>query len=108
MDTCKNVEHENPCPKDEYCGRCGISTCSPNFAYHVCIEKTVMSKHEILKFRDKVLHFMRYSTDDDALRFMGGVFFGISTILGGHDKDVEYHEIEKANKLNKEKRIQDD
>ena len=36
-ETCKNIEHRHPCYRNEYCPNCGISTCSPNYAYHVCV-----------------------------------------------------------------------
>jgi hypothetical protein len=36
-DNCQNIEHRHPCYRNEYCPNCGISTCSPNYAYHVCI-----------------------------------------------------------------------
>lgn len=38
MKNCQNREHNTEnCKKNERCGTCGIYTCSPNFAYHVCI-----------------------------------------------------------------------
>ena len=36
-ETCQNIEHRHPCYRNEYCPNCGISTCSPNYAYHVCV-----------------------------------------------------------------------
>jgi hypothetical protein len=39
MDNCKNKEHKKPCKEKAVCDGCGISTCSANYAYHVCTPK---------------------------------------------------------------------
>lgn len=46
MKNCKNKEHSDVCEKDEKCFGCGRSTCSPNFAYHVCIRTSNKEKLE--------------------------------------------------------------
>ena len=37
MIDCKNIEHKKPCLEEKQCSVCGVSTCSPNYAYHVCV-----------------------------------------------------------------------
>lgn len=37
MKNCKNRDNKKPCREDANCEECGISTCSPNYAYHVCV-----------------------------------------------------------------------
>jgi len=36
MKRCKNIEHKKPCSAKDKCEFCGKSTCSANYAYHVC------------------------------------------------------------------------
>ena len=39
MIDCQNIEHKKPCSEEKQCSVCGTSTCSPNYAYHVCYNK---------------------------------------------------------------------
>jgi len=34
---CENPEHKKPCSENATCEYCGLSTCSPDYAYHLCI-----------------------------------------------------------------------
>ena len=35
-ETCENREHKKPCKEKDECEFCGKSTCSANYAYHIC------------------------------------------------------------------------
>ena len=37
MQGCQNKEHKQPCSENAKCEYCGLSTCTANFAYHVCV-----------------------------------------------------------------------
>ena len=39
MENCQNSGHSKPCDEKINCGNCGLSTCSANFAYHICTKK---------------------------------------------------------------------
>lgn len=36
---CGNSEHKKPCKEETFCQYCHKSSCQPNFAYHVCINR---------------------------------------------------------------------
>ena len=68
MKNCKNKEHKKPCNLRKRCVGCGIPSCTPNYAYHVCVTAkkerwpskefceqhqcrldTCIKKHEVIK-----------------------------------------------------------
>lgn len=43
-DKCQNREHPVELHTEEFCAVCGISKCSRNFPYHVCVKKFGVTK----------------------------------------------------------------
>ncbi len=39
LNLCLNKEHPKAFHQVGYCKRCGVSECSPNYAYHICVSK---------------------------------------------------------------------